>query len=197
MKNKGFTLVELIVTFAIFSLLMASVAAILPNFAKQYSYVQNSVQVDKIGTTLLDLIESELSYADAVLDIRKKDSNENSVVEYRNNNLIKVRMGIVDADNAIYNNIEPAVSNEQKNYLDKGLLVLVYYPVDSTSSPSVWGYTENYYVKNRIISFKVEKASDVYRDNILKITLTLKHDETGQEKTFTRYIECKNISSIN
>lgn len=197
MKNKGFTLVELIVTFAIFSLLMASVAAILPNFAKQYSYVQNSVQVDKIGTTLLDLIESELSYADAVLDIRKKDSNENSVVEYRNNNLIKVRMGIVDAYNAIYNNIEPAVSNEQKNYLDKGLLVLVYYPVDSTSSPSVWGYTENYYVKNRIISFKVEKASDVYRDNILKITLTLKHDETGQEKTFTRYIECKNISSIN
>ena len=195
MKNKGFTLVELIVTFAIFSLLMASVAAILPNFAKQYSYVQNSVQVDKIGTTLLDLIESELSYADTVLDI--KESNNNSVVEYRNSNLIKVRMGIVDADNAIYNNIEPAVSNEQKNYLDKGLLVLVYYPVDSTSSPSVWGYTENYYIKNRIISFKVEKASDVYRDNILKITLTLKHDETGQEKTFTRYIECKNISSIN
>lgn len=195
MKNKGFTLVELIVTFAIFSLLMASVAAILPNFAKQYSYVQNSVQVDKIGTTLLDLIESELSYADTVLDI--KESNNNSVVEYRNSNLIKVRMGIVDADNAIYNNIEPAVSNEQKNYLDKGLLVLVYYPVDSTSSPAVWGYTENYYIKNRIISFKVEKASDVYRDNILKITLTLKHDETGQEKTFTRYIECKNISSIN
>lgn len=195
MQNKGFTLVELIVTFAIFSFLMASVAAILPNFAKQYSYVQNSVQVDKIGTTLLDLIESELSYADTVLDI--KESNNNSVVEYRNSNLIKVRMGIVDADNAIYNNIEPAVSNEQKNYLDKGLLVLVYYPVDSTSSPSVWGYTENYYVKNRIISFKVEKASDVYRDNILKITLTLKHDETGQEKTFTRYIECKNISSIN
>lgn len=195
MQNKGFTLVELIVTFAIFSFLMASVAAILPNFAKQYSYVQNSVQVDKIGTTLLDLIESELSYADTVLDI--KESNNNSVVEYRNSNLIKVRMGIVDADNAIYNNIEPAVSNEQKNYLDKGLLVLVYYPVDSTSSPSVWGYTENYYVKNRIISFKVEKASDIYRDNILKITLTLKHDETGQEKTFTRYIECKNISSIN
>lgn len=195
MKNKGFTLVELIVTFAIFSLLMTSVAAILPNFAKQYSYVQNSVQVDKIGTTLLDLIESELSYADTVLDI--KESNNNSVVEYRNSNLIKVRMGIVDADNAIYNNIEPAVSNEQKNYLDKGLLVLVYYPVDSTSSPSVWGYTENYYVKNRIISFKVEKASDVYRDNILKITLTLKHSETGQEKTFTRYIECKNVSNIS
>lgn len=195
MQNKGFTLVELIVTFAIFSLLMASVAAILPSFAKQYSYVQNSVQVDKIGTTLLDLIESELSYADTVLDI--KESNNNSVVEYRNNKLIKVRMGVVDADNAIYNNIEPAVSDEQKNYLAEGLLVLVYYPVDSISSPSVWGYTENYYVKNHITSFRVEKASDVYRDNILKITLTLKHDETGQEKTFTRYIECKNISSIS
>ncbi len=195
MQNKGFTLVELIVTFAIFSLLMTSVAAILPSFAKQYSYVQNSVQVDKIGTTLLDLIESELSYADTVLDI--KESNNNSVVEYRNNKLIKVRMGVVDADNAIYNNIEPAVSDEQKNYLAEGLLVLVYYPVDSISSPSVWGYTENYYVKNHITSFRVEKASDVYRDNILKITLTLKHDETGQEKTFTRYIECKNISSIS
>lgn len=197
MKNKGFTLVELIVTFAIFSLLMASVAAILPNFAKQYSYVQNSVQVDKIGTTLLDLIESELSYADSILDISKKDSNYNSVVEYRNNNLIKVRMGVVDKDNNIYNDIDPAVSEEQKKYLDEGLLVLIYYPIDSVSKPSVWGYTENYYVKNRITSFKVEKASDVYRDNILKITLTLKHSETAQEKTFIRYIECKNVSNIS
>ena len=66
MKNKGFTLVELIVAFAIFSMLMATVAGLLPGFIKQYSYVQNSVQADKIGTTLLDLIESELSYARSI-----------------------------------------------------------------------------------------------------------------------------------
>ena len=64
MRTKGFTLVELIVTFAIFTLLMGSVAALLPNFAKQYSYVQNSVQTDKIGTTLLDLIESLVCRSD-------------------------------------------------------------------------------------------------------------------------------------
>ena len=35
-KNKGLTLVELIVSFSILSLLMATVAGLLPAFVKQY-----------------------------------------------------------------------------------------------------------------------------------------------------------------
>lgn len=194
MKTKGFTLVELIVTFAIFTLLMGSVAAILPNFAKQYSYVQNSVQTDKIGTTLLDLIESELSYADQIYSI--STAGNYSTIEYRDSNLIYVRMGVVDNLKQIYEIDDVPITDSQKNYLKSGLLTLIYYPIDSSSKSSVWGYTSNYYVKNVIDSFIVEEAGDEFRDNILKVTLTLKHNETGQEKTFTRYIECKNVSSI-
>lgn len=194
MKTKGFTLVELIVTFAIFTLLMGSVAAILPNFAKQYSYVQNSVQTDKIGTTLLDLIESELSYADQIYSISTEGNY--STIEYRDSNLIYVRMGVVDNLKQIYEIDDVPITDSQKNYLKSGLLTLIYYPIDSSSKSSVWGYTSNYYVKNVIDSFIVEEAGDEFRDNILKVTLTLKHNETGQEKTFTRYIECKNVSSI-
>ena len=194
MRTKGFTLVELIVTFAIFTLLMGSVAAILPNFAKQYSYVQNSVQTDKIGTTLLDLIESELSYADQIYSISTEGNY--STIEYRDSNLIYVRMGVVDKSKQIYEIDDVPITDSQKNYLKSGLLTLIYYPIDSSSKSSVWGYTSNYYVKNVIDSFIVEEAGDEFRDNILKVTLTLKHNETGQEKTFTRYIECKNVSSI-
>lgn len=194
MRTKGFTLVELIVTFAIFTLLMGSVAALLPNFAKQYSYVQNSVQTDKIGTTLLDLIESELSYADQIYSISTVGNY--STIEYRNSNLIYVRMGVVDNLKQIYEIDDVPITDSQKNYLKSGLLTLIYYPIDSSSKSSVWGYTSNYYVKNVIDSFIVEEAGDEFRDNILKVTLTLKHNETGQEKTFTRYIECKNVSSI-
>ena len=70
MKNKfrGLTLVELIVGFAILSILMATIASLLPGFVKQYSYVQNSVQADKIGTTILDIVESELSYSTKIVD---------------------------------------------------------------------------------------------------------------------------------
>lgn len=190
MKTKGFTLVELIVTFAIFALLMGSVAAILPNFAKQYSYVQNSVQTDKIGTTLLDLIESELSYADQIYSISTPGNY--STIEYRDSNLIYVRMGVVDDLKQIYEIDDVPIKDSQKNYLESGLLALIYYPIDSSSKSSVWGYTSNYYVKNVIDSFIVERAGGEFRDNILKVTLTLKHSETGQTKTFTRYVECKN-----
>lgn len=195
MKTKGFTLVELIVTFAIFALLMGSVAAILPNFAKQYSYVQNSVQTDKIGTTLLDLIESELSYADQIYSISTPGNY--STIEYRDSNLIYVRMGVVDDLKQIYEIDDVPIKDSQKNYLESGLLTLIYYPIDSSSKSSVWGYTSNYYVKNVIDGFIVEGAGDEFRDNILKVTLTLKHSETGQTKTFTRYVECKNQFKIN
>ena len=101
-------------------------------------------------------------------------------------------MGVVDNSKQIYEIENVSITDSQKNYLESGLLALIFYPIDSNSKSSVWGYTSNYYVKNVIDSFVVEEAGEEFRDNILKITLTLKHSETNQTKTFTRFIECKN-----
>ena len=198
MKNKfrGLTLVELIVAFAILSILMATIASLLPGFVKQYSYVQNSVQADKIGTTILDIVESELSYSTKIVDYSEKIEG-NTIVEYVNKDLISIKLCIVDESRSVFDgyNIENFGSE-----LNRGELALIYDKFDYrnkegnvvTSEPVAWGYTSNFYVKNVIENFEISKAGSEYRDNIFRISFDLVRKDTNQSKTFTRLIECVN-----
>ena len=198
MKNKyrGFTLVELIVAFAILSILMATIAGLLPGFVKQYSYVQNSVQADKIGTTILDIVESELSYSTKIVDYSKMIEG-NTVVEYVNKDLISMKMCIVDTSKSVFDDYK--IENFGSE-LNKGELVLIYDEFDYrdkegnvvTSEPVAWGYTSNFYVKNVIENFKISKAGSEYRENIYRISFNLVRKDTNQSKSFTRLIECVN-----
>lgn len=191
-KNKGFTLVELIVAFAIFSMLMATVVGLLPGFIKQYNYVQNSVQTDKIGTTLLDLIESELSYARSIefLD----DDTESETIKYVNNNLVTIYLGIYKGGDAL------GVSGADGSSLGLNTFAFVYPPykyLDSdndkkTTECTVWGYTEKYYVKNIVENFKVTKMDGAYRSNVYKVEFDLTRSDTSQTKHFERLFQCIN-----
>ena len=201
-KNKhGFTLVELIVAFAIFSLLMATVAGLLPGFIKQYSYVQNSVHTDKVGTALLDLIESELSYSKDIILVEKTEddeSDESDVVCYINNNLVTIYLGVKDNRNPILGidgaeNITTNTSNDT--------FVFVYPPYEyytddnnkSSTSWTVWGYTEKYYVGNKVEKFHIKQVSGVnVKSNVYLIEFDLRRTDTGQVKHFERMFQCVN-----
>lgn len=196
-KNKGLTLVELIVSFSILSLLMATVAGLLPAFVKQYSYVQNSVHADEIGTTLLDLIESELTYCDEILDYSQHDSNGNVLIKYRNKDLINMRMSVVGNESKIFEGYDSDFGKEISN----GELVLVYesfkyYGPDNSlmdSEPVAWGYTSKFYSNNIIKNFDIKKISDSnYKTNVYLIEFELSREETGQTKKFSRMIQCIN-----
>lgn len=192
MKNKGFTLVELIVAFAIFSMLMATVAGLLPGFIKQYNYVQNSVQADKIGTTLLDLIESELSYARSIEIIDGR--TEPDTVKYVNNNLVTIYLGVYKGNNAL------GVSGADGSSLGQNTFAFVYPPyeyIDSennkkTTECTVWGYTEKFYVKNIVSKFKITSMGDAYRPHVYKIEFDLTRSDTSQTKHFERLFQCIN-----
>lgn len=192
MKNKGFTLVELIVAFAIFSMLMATVAGLLPGFIKQYNYVQNSVQADKIGTTLLDLIESELSYARSIEIIDGR--TEPDTVKYVNNNLVTIYLGVYKGNDAL------GVSGADGSSLEKNTFAFVYPPyeyIDSennkkTTECTVWGYTEKFYVKNIVSKFKITSMGDAYRPHVYKIEFDLTRSDTSQTKHFERLFQCIN-----
>lgn len=191
MKNKGFTLVELIVAFAIFSMLMATVAGLLPGFIKQYNYVQNSVQADKIGTTLLDLIESELSYARSIELI--DGGTESDTVKYVNNNLVTIYLGVYDGNDAL------GVEGADGSSLGPNTFAFVYPPykyLDSDNNETtdciVWGYTEKYYVKNIVENFKVTEMDESYRPNVYKVEFDLTRSDTNQTKHFERLFQCIN-----
>lgn len=192
MKNKGFTLVELIVAFAIFSMLMATVAGLLPGFIKQYNYVQNSVQTDKIGTNLLDLIESELSYARSIeIDDRREQTD---IVKYVNNNLVTIYLGVYEGNDAL------GVEGADGSSLRESTFAFVYPPyeyIDSennkkTTECTVWGYTEKYYVKNIVSKFKITPMGDTYRPHVYKIEFDLTRSDTSQTKHFERLFQCIN-----
>ena len=192
MKNKGFTLVELIVAFAIFSMLMATVAGLLPGFIKQYNYVQNSLQADKIGTTLLDLIESELSYARSIEII--DGGSEPDTVKYVNNNIVTIYLGVYKGNDAL------GISGADGSSLGKYTFAFVYPPyiyIDSdnnekTTKCTVWGYTEKYYVKNIVENFKVTEMDESYRPNVYKVEFDLTRSDTSQIKHFERLFQCIN-----
>lgn len=194
MKNKGFTLVELIVAFAIFSLLMATIAGLLPGFVKQYNYVQNSVQTDKVGTTLLDLLESELSYARFIeIDDR---GDQPDIVKYVNNNLVTIYLGLYEGNDAL------GIEDANGSALALNTFAFVYPPykyLDTADNSqkytdcTVWGYTEKYYVKNIVQNFKVTKMDDIqYRPNVYKIEFDLYRADTNQTKHFERMLQCFN-----
>ena len=191
-KNKGFTLVELIVAFAIFSMLMATVAGLLPGFIKQYNYVQNLVQTDKIGTTLLDLIESELSYARYIEKVG--DSTESDTVKYVNNNLVTIYLGIYEGNDAL------DVEGADGSSLGESTFAFVYPPyeyIDSdnikkTTECTVWGYTEKFYVKNIVKNFKVTEMEGSYKPNVYKVEFDLTRSDTSQTKHFERLFQCIN-----
>lgn len=197
MKNKGFTLVELIVAFAIFSILMATVAGLLPGFIKQYNYVQNSVQSDKIGTTLLDLIESELSYARSIEIIDEEiidDGTELDTVKYVNNNLVTIYLGVYKGNDAL------GVSGADGSSLGINTFAFVYPPYEyldsdnheKTTDCTVWGYTEKFYVKNIVSKFKITSMGDTYRPHVYKIEFDLTRSDTSQTKHFERLFQCIN-----
>lgn len=197
MKNKGFTLVELIVAFAIFSILMATVAGLLPGFIKQYNYVQNSVQSDKIGTTLLDLIESELSYARSIEIIDEEiidDGTELDTVKYVNNNLVTIYLGVYKGNDAL------GVSGADGSSLGINTFAFVYPPYiyldsdnhEKTTDCTVWGYTEKFYVKNIVSKFKITSMGDAYRPHVYKIEFDLTRADTNQTKHFERLFQCIN-----
>lgn len=197
-KKHGFTLVELIVAFAIFSLLMAVVAGLLPGFIKQYSYVQNSVHTDKVGTALLDLVESELSYSKDIILVEDSEDDESDVVCYTNNNLVTIYLGVKDNRNPILGidgaeNVTTNISSDTFIFIYPPYEYYAYDKNKTSTSWTAWGYTENYYVGNKVEKFHIKQVEGAnVKRNVYLIEFDLRRDDTGQTKHFERMFQCVN-----
>lgn len=193
-KQSGFTLVELIVSFAVLSILLGAVAVLLPSFLNQYNHVQSTSRTQTIGNTLMEMIEGQLSYATSSINLNTVDNNGFTIVEYDDQDGNAVYMSVLtDAFKTKYGS---------ENKLSNDLFVLRYSEASDSGNAGLvsrqaidWGYTDDFYLNNKVTAFTVSKAPSDYRENILEVSFTLTNSKNGMRNTFTRLVECTNFAS--
>ncbi len=64
-NNKGFTIVELLVSIAVFSIIFSALMLAFSQQQRQFTFTQEAVNVDQLGRNALDLIATEIRNAGA------------------------------------------------------------------------------------------------------------------------------------
>lgn len=203
MNKKGFTLVELIVSFAVLMILLGGVVALLPAFFNQYNHVQNTARTQSIGTTLLEMLEGQLGYATSTINIVTTKSDDYDIIEFDDKDGNEVKLSVLtDSFKEYLNTNEGYIIDESNNKLDNDLFIFHYSETksvenaDKTLRDAVnWGYNTDFYMNNIVKEFHVEPAGSEYRKNVLRVSFILVNSRNGMENKFTRLIECSNFKN--
>lgn len=174
-NKKGFTLVELMVSFTLTAIFMTAAVLVMSSFLKVYYRTNNIAQSTSISDMLQETVSNELSLAG------RRDTES-----------IKISKGDDGKDSVKYmdkngNNVELKVEN--------GLLQLHYDAQEgiADSQPIDWGYDEKVYLGNVIqeLTFTKENA------NVISINMTLFNEKTGYSVHSQRVIECFNLDGTD
>lgn len=203
MSKKGFTLVELIVSFTVLAILLSGIIALLPSFFNQYNHVQNTARTQSIGTTLLEMLEGQLGYATSTINIVTTNSDDFDIIEFDDKDGNEVKLSVLtDSFKDYLGTSEDYEINENNNKLAENLFIFHYTEtksvenVDKTLRDAVnWGYNDDFYMNNIVKEFHVELAGSEYRKNVLRVSFVLANSRNGMENKFTRLIECSNFKN--
>ncbi|MBQ9608259.1 MAG: prepilin-type N-terminal cleavage/methylation domain-containing protein [Lachnospiraceae bacterium] len=201
LNNKGMTLVELIVTFALLGLFMVAAGKVIADTVNLYykaKSIQTGMQVSSILSTKISG-EIEGALTDGTLD----SSSDAVIIISEDGNKIEL---IDNAANHIY------ITNNVESGDDAGYLLIYYFPIvddednPSTASDSKWTFDKKAYMGYKIKELKFKKLENLtdtsdedygkYAGNIIRMTLTLTSERYG-DYTTTTYIECYNFVDLS
>lgn len=196
-NNKGFTLVEMIVTFAILGLFIISASQIIVLIMNYYYHAKGVSYGREVTNTLTTKICGEIEGAQTGSTILSENGE------------------ILTAD-TVTMTITP--SGDKIKFYDKtgsqvmitavdGRLLIYYYPVTTTSEYGGskitryeavnWTFDEAMYMGYRISELKFEPANPAeYEKNIIKMTLKMTSSKYTDYES-VQYIECYNFDADN
>lgn len=191
-NNRGTTLVELIVSFALISLFMVAATKIISNVINVYysaKSISNTIQVSDIIATK---IKGEIEGAMTTNLIHKDAEGNENVLPYA----VIISRDSNGNDNGrieFYNHTGTQVYIEEKN----GYFVMHYYAVNDAGdgheiAAEDWMFDEKAYMGYQIKQLQFEQALGEYEPNIIKMTCTLSSAKYG-DYTNVEYIECYNF----
>ncbi|MCI8318825.1 MAG: type II secretion system protein [Lachnospiraceae bacterium] len=178
-SKKGFTLVEVIVAFALTGILFVAASAVFGVFLKSFVRVTGISEMETAARSIMETVTGELERAagkDAVLDG-------------------STPLWLAGDGTVWYRNFEGKTAHMLVD--ESGELLIAYYEDDQTALEQrepelVWQYSEKFYDKCYI--HKLETVR-IQNQNLLEVTLEMKHRGGDMTYSMTRIFACYNLEA--
>lgn len=169
--NRGTTLTEMIVTFALIGIFMASAVSVISSAVITHSELTASMYAQSVGEMLLDKVTGELAGA------RADDGRG-----------IALGAVLVDQEEETYGDSAAFYDREGRPVVctvEEGLLCFHYEDSD-------WALDPKAYMGFRIMQMEIRKRND---QNVLEVSFRIKNLKTGFEYSTVRCTRCYNFKS--
>ena len=179
-NNRGVTMVEVIVAFALSAIFMAAATALISPYTKIYLRLNAMNRVEDEVRIVSETIVNELTYATGydtggLYILEDPDLEGFSQIKYsdKNGNPATLR---ADQEKGLIIDYEGIKYPNSEDYLYE---------------PTTWYYGKGFYKKNEVKEIKFEKWAD--NDNKIKYTLTV--ESPYYSRTVTGYLECLDLTA--
>lgn len=201
-NNKGYTLIELIVTFVLIGIFMLSATAVTSAFMRVHLRVTSASKGQTVADTILEKINGEISQAqkEYLPDTETEKINYSVLIEHGTENGDegrKDRIKYINKDGIVVQCglIEDVASDKTKEKaaggsIDNETIVFHYNAVDEDDNVD-WYYGSPTYMGMKISRLQF----DLVGDNAIKVTVTLYNEKTGYRFTTFKMVECYNLQS--
>lgn len=223
----GYSLVEIIVTFALIGLFLSSASLVLGEFMAGHNLTNTVAREQSVGITVMETVTSALSNARTINDgifADAADVTELTVPSGADESRKKEAQlyveaaGNADAKHGTLSTASVWYTDGKSGrkvhmYVEDHRLKMKYYPTAKTvegtvSEPVVWELGENVYNGCEIAGFQVEQlksmppegsADPAQELNSLCVTLTFTSNRGGELHSYTisRSLECYNLAERN
>ncbi len=179
--NRGLTLTEMIVTFALVGIFMAAAVSVISSAVITHSELTASMYAQSVGEMLLDKISGELAAAKA----------EDGCILIGDT----ANLGGTEGNGAAFYDREgrPVVC-----LVENGILRFRYQEADSDegsaeySRENEWSFDEKAYMGFRITDMQIHRIDE---KNVLEISVKIQNLKTGFEYSTSRCTRCYNFKS--
>ena len=186
-NKKGYTLIEIIVTFMLISMFLLAATVITTSCMKVYLKVKSISNGQTVADSLTEKINGELSAAQkntidletgASLIINDEYESGSNSVTFVNQKGIKVTAGLLED-----------VAGEETKAAENGKMLVFHYYSDKKDTD--WYYGRPTYHGYDLDSVKFSRLPDT--SNVIRVDIVLKNAKTGYEFTTYKIIECYNL----
>lgn len=195
--NKGTTLAEMIVTFALIGLFLACAVAVISSSVLMHGEITGAMRAQTVGDMLLTKITGELAAA------QLGPADEYGLIWETSEGAPAMIIGSSEDTGADVGNGVAFYSRDglkTRIYIKDGLLILHYDALhrinpDGTviSEPErEWGFDSRTYMGYRITDFEVFRAND---GNVIEVKITLLNLKTGYEYSARKTVGCYNFET--
>ncbi|MDO4303618.1 MAG: type II secretion system protein [Bacillota bacterium] len=179
--NRGVTLTEMIVTFALVGIFMAAAVSVISSAIVTHSELTASMYAQSVGEMLLDKVTGELAAARA---------GEEDFILIGDT----ARLGGTEGNGAAFCDRDGKLV---VCLVEDGLLRFRYWDAEESLNESnfpqnEWSFDEKAYMGFRITDMQIHKVDE---KNVLEINVKIKNLKTGFEYSTSRCTRCYNFKS--